>query len=207
MPYTIMQQRELFWFDDPIRFIIDVNNASKFIPDNQMTLDEQLNAVVRFSIYFSILTLVIKRDYRILFFVVFTAFMTLVIRKYNENAQSKRKTVLEKLDLGDERGRGLCMKPTKENPFMNVRMSDYKDFPSRPPACNIAKRPVNKLAQNYFNDGLYRNVDDIFGRQASDRQFYTMPVTTIPNDQTKFAEWLYRAPGSTCKEKAAVCRP
>lgn len=202
-----MQQRETFWFDDPLWFLIDVHNASKFIPDNQMSLDEQLNAVVRFSIYFSLITLVIKRDYRILFFVVFTAFMTLIIRKYNDDLHSKRKTVLEKMDLGDERGRGLCMKPTKENPFMNVRMSDYKDFPSRPPACNIAKRPVNKMVRSYFDDGLYRDVDDIFGKQASDRQFYTMPVTTIPNDQTKFAEWLYRTPGSTCKEKASVCRP
>lgn len=202
-----MQQREIFWFDDPLRFLIDVHNASKFIPNNQMSLDEQLNAVVRFSIYFSLIMLVIKRDYRILFFVVFTAFMTLIIRKYNDDVQSKRKTVLEKMDLGDEKGRGLCVKPTKENPFMNVRMSDYKDFPSRPPACNIAKRPVNKMVRSYFDDGLYRNVDDIFGKQASDRQFYTMPVTTIPNDQTKFAEWLYRTPGSTCKEKASVCRP
>ena len=40
---------------------------------------------------------------------------------------------------------------------------------------------------------------DIFNKNITQRQFYTMPVTTIPNEQTKFANWLYATP-PTCKE-------
>ena len=42
-------------------------------------------------------------------------------------------------------------------------------------------------------------MSDIFGKNNSQRQFYTMPVTTIPNNQTQFANWLYKTE-PTCKE-------
>jgi hypothetical protein len=47
-------------------------------------------------------------------------------------------------------------------------------------------------------------VDDLFNRNTSQRQFYTTPVTTIPNDQTGFARWLYKLP-ETCKENQSNC--
>ena len=50
---------------------------------------------------------------------------------------------------------------------------------------------------NLFN--LYKDVSDIFSKNNSQRQFYTTPVTTIPNDQGSFADWLYKTP-PTCKE-------
>ena len=31
------------------------------------------------------------------------------------------------------------------------------------------------------------------------RQFYTMPISSVPNDQTAFANWLYGTE-NTCKE-------
>ena len=46
---------------------------------------------------------------------------------------------------------------------------------------------------------LYRDESDIFDNLHSQRTFYTMPVTTIPNKQKKFAEFLYKMP-PTCKE-------
>ena len=46
-----------------------------------------------------------------------------------------------------------------------------------------------------------QDVDDLFGRYNSQRQFYTMPSTTVPNDQKSFAEWLYKTP-ETCKENS-----
>ena len=43
------------------------------------------------------------------------------------------------------------------------------------------------------------DVNDVFAKHNSQRQFYTMPVTDICNDQTNFAKWLYLTPPS-CKE-------
>ena len=40
----------------------------------------------------------------------------------------------------------------------------------------------------------------MFGRSQSQREFYTMPSTSIPNDQGSYQDWLYKIPGKTCKE-------
>ena len=34
--------------------------------------------------------------------------------------------------------------------------------------------------------------------------FYTVPIRTVPNDQTEFANWLYKT-GPTCKENSQNC--
>ena len=51
----------------------------------------------------------------------------------------------------------------------------------------------------YYNEGLYEDNFDIFGKKHSARQFYTMPVNSIVNDQGSFANWCYGRP-PTCKE-------
>lgn len=198
------QRKERFWLDDPVTFATNVDYATKFIPDKNMNLAEQLNATMRFALYFSIIVYIVRQDYRVFFFVIFVAFVTIVINNVDRNSKNKRTQILEKLDLTHDRQHGLCIKPTKNNPFMNVIPTDYQDFPSRPKACNISKRPIKKIVNQYMDGGLYRDVDDVFHRKASGRQFYTMPVTTIPSEQNQFAEWLY-ATGPTCKEKTFEC--
>jgi hypothetical protein len=197
---------EKFWLNDPLWFLMDYNNAAKIIPEKHMTFDEQLNAALRFSIYFSLITYVIKRDSKVFFFVIFVAVFTVLMNKHNQNTRSTKKMLLEKLEINQNvTHQGYCTRPTPNNPFMNVSINDYKKFPNRPPACNLQKRSVRKAVNQYFDGELYRNVDDIFHRNASDRQFYTMPSTTIPNGQTDFAEWLYK-PEKTCKESSDSCK-
>ena len=90
-----------------------------------------------------------------------------------------------------------CRKPTPRNPFMNVMPGD--DF-TKPAAC---KSHNNQTIQNkineHFDANLFKDVSDIFNNRNSQREFITMPSTTIPNDQTAFAKWLYLSP-PTCKE-------
>ena len=38
-----------------------------------------------------------------------------------------------------------------------------------------------------FNHDLFRDVSSVYGKRNSQRQFYTVPSTTIPNNQTSFA--------------------
>jgi hypothetical protein len=82
---------------------------------------------------------------------------------------------------------------------MNVLVSDYSINPTRKKACDIRKSNISKQVNEYFNKNLYRSVSDIFNKEASDRQWVTNPVTTIPNDQNDFAEWCYKTK-PTCKE-------
>ena len=83
---------------------------------------------------------------------------------------------------------------------MNVLMNDYVHNPKRPEACNVSKPVVEKKIKQYFENDLYMNIDDVFNKNSSYRQFYTTPSTTIPNDQEGFAKWLYFSEDKTCKE-------
>lgn len=96
-----------------------------------------------------------------------------------------------------------CTVPTKQNPFMNVLINEYEENPLRKKACFINKQ-VGEYVDKYFNEDLYRSVDDIYQKNASERQYYTMPSTEIPNEQDKFAKWLYGIDGKTCKEGNAL---
>lgn len=89
------------------------------------------------------------------------------------------------------------VQPNVDNPFMNAMPFDDRD---RAPAAIQLGNPVKQMeVETAFDYGTYRDVDDVFNRNNSQRQFYTMPTTTFPGDQTAFANWLYKVP-VTCKE-------
>jgi len=88
--------------------------------------------------------------------------------------------------------------------FMNILMNDYVENPQRKRACEHSKKCTKKLTNKYFYDNLFVDVDDIYENRQSQRAFYTMPNTTIPNDQTKFANALYKMP-ETCKTDQENC--
>ena len=94
-----------------------------------------------------------------------------------------------------------CTLPTKDNPLMNINVGDD---PNRPPPCEHTDN-IKENINDKFNYNLYRDVDDLFERHNSQRQFYTMPSRTLPNNQTEFAEWLYKSP-PTCKENSLCLR-
>ena len=96
--------------------------------------------------------------------------------------------------------------PTAANPFMNVLISEISDNPYRNPAASVTATKVKQELDDYFETMFASDPGDAFQRTQSQRQWVTMPSTTIPNDQGALADWLYRVPGQTCKEgNTAVC--
>ena len=89
--------------------------------------------------------------------------------------------------------------PTVNNPFMNVLLTDYTKKNRKPAANSHNNTVIQDEIENKFESNLYNDVENVFARNNSQRQFYTNPSTTIQNDQTGFAEWLYSRPKS-CKE-------
>lgn len=113
-------------------------------------------------------------------------------------------------NLGEKNVNGICTSPTLDNPFMNVTMKDYMNFDKdgsivdRPPACDASDPTVKTEIETNFNNNLFRDVNDVFGKSNSQRQFFTMPYTQIPNDRESFQNWLYLNP-ATCKENSDNC--
>lgn len=104
-----------------------------------------------------------------------------------------------------------CVRPTVANPFMNTTMGDYLNIDEnnkifdREEACDPNNPDIKRDIDADFNNNLYKDVGDIFGKTNSQRNFYTMPWTTIPNDPNHdFAKWLYKTP-ATCHEDQASC--
>jgi hypothetical protein len=90
--------------------------------------------------------------------------------------------------------------PTDRNPFMNVLLDEIKYNPTRPPAADITEKNVKITLDDFFRVEFTSDPTDVFGKTQSQRQFITMPSTTVPNDQDSYQSWLYKIPGKTCKE-------
>lgn len=117
-------------------------------------------------------------------------------------AGDKREQLYTVDELEDYR-RNTCRRPTIDNPFMNPSILDYNN--NEPPvACNADDDFVDESTRVNFNHNLFRNVDELWERENSQRQFYTVPNTAVPNNQTEFAKWLYKIP-SICKENHTRC--
>ena len=90
--------------------------------------------------------------------------------------------------------------PTARNPFMNVLLDEIKYNPARPVATSVLDPSVKVTLDDFFRTEFTADPTDVFGRSQSQRQFVTMPSTSIPNDRESYQNWLYKIPGKTCKE-------
>jgi hypothetical protein len=90
--------------------------------------------------------------------------------------------------------------PTAKNPFMNVSINDIKYNPNKPSATSISSPDIQDTLDSFFRVQWISDPTDVFGKSQSQREFITMPSTSIPNDQESYQNWLYKIPGKTCKE-------
>ena len=185
---------EAIWYKKPKEFLTP-DNIDKFVPLQDSHIEDQLNAVMRFVIILAILILLFRGSvYHAISAVAITALLTVIIYQHNSRKLGSIKEKMDLLDLEtDEYNNRVCKTPTKSNPYMNVMMNEYTDFPKRPPACNVSSEPVKKKITKWWKENLYSDSGDIFetNTRLNKRQFYANPATTIPNDQGAFARWLY----------------
>ncbi len=103
--------------------------------------------------------------------------------------------------------------PNSQNPFNNVMIDDYNDSAAKKPAppsynkntqhnlLESAKKLVQEInhEQPNITDKLFHDLGEKINLEHSMRPFYSNPSTTIPNDQTAFANFCYGSMTS-CKE-------
>jgi hypothetical protein len=131
--------------------------------------------------------------------------ISIIIYNYQYEKTKKIEKYLNEnnLDIIDNK---KCIKPTKSNPFMNPNILDskYDENNNMFSACSIENSKINKNMNEYFNENVFRETDDLYNKSLLPRQFYTMPSTTIPNEQDKLGDWLYNN-GPSCKENGLTC--
>lgn len=181
-------------------FLNDVNKLFKFelIPTADMTIEEKLNALMRLILFIGIIMTLLFNDSKYIMFIIIIGMVFIFIYNYQTQSIKNAEKFLDKknLDIVDNK---ICYKSTVDNPFMNPTIMDVQYNPNRPEACTINNTEIEKDMDKNFYSRLYRDVGDIYGKMSSERQFYTVPSTTIPNKQVELAHWLYNR-GPSCKE-------
>jgi hypothetical protein len=181
------------WYKNPS---ILISNIDEFFPTNDLSKIGKINAIARFAIYYSIIIIICKLDSKWLSISV----LLLLISLFLGTTETFINNVSD--DIKDK----TCFHPKSNNPYMNFTLYDNMTNPNRKEACNYNN--VKQDIRNAYKSKLYADELDIWGRNISDRNFYTMPSTTIVNDQTKFAEWVYKSTfenGGNCKESGESC--
>ena len=194
-----------FWFKD-ISILFKKNRLIEFFPNYQMTLIEKLNAIARLSIYLGLVLYLITKRYLYLYIPLLVMLFTLFIftnqRENMELYYNSYQSQLNKIN-GERLISQKCTEPTINNPFMNIDL--IGDSKTKEAACpSWDNKNIQKDIETKFDYNLYKDVSDLFGKSNSQREYYTMPSTTIPNKQTEFAKWCY-ATGPTCKESSVDC--
>ena len=189
---------EKIWYEDLLNWFT-AENYYVIIPMDNMTMAEKLNAIARFFVYLGVILALVTLKYAYVFFGIIACLFTAAIYEFEGRKQKRAEKFLDDNDLA-VMDRQLCARPTLENPFMNPNKfgaSSNTELPSG--ACNTSNPEVQASMNANYNAKVFKDVNDIWGRNSSQREFYTVPSTTLGGDQAGFAKWLYGT-GPTCKE-------
>jgi hypothetical protein len=200
------KKTDKIWYKD-IPILFTPSRLIDFFPTKCNTLEENLNSIVRLSIYGSIIITLYKRDPRYMAWIIIFLLLTYVIdvnydvKVENYHMFDDLKTKLKK------------PKPTINNPFMNPVYSGSAIAEGKPVVAVEQYYQDTEKAENTrediknkFNYNLYQDIEDVFERGNAQRQFYTVPSTTIPNDQELFSNFLF-GDMKSCKENSSDCIP
>lgn len=186
------------WIDN-FDILYEKNYLFEIVPGKTFDFNRKLNSLLRLSIYYSIIVYLTTKNNKIFLVPIFTGIFTVLMGK------NLKKNIINKayIDLKNNKGEPLevidedCRIPTENNPFMNPTI--YGENNNKTSCLSYNNKGIQKNIENNFNKHLNRESTDIFGKNNSQRQFYTVPSKKYPNDQDSFKKWLYSTP-PTCKE-------
>jgi hypothetical protein len=174
---------ESLWIDDPAN-LFNKTNWYKFVPTSSMNIPTAMNAIVRFSIYISLILYGATQKSAYLLAVPLVLILTVIVVKLFPSSRSLEAFATEALKE--------YTYPTGKNPFMNPLLTEILDNPNRPPAAPVTSSEVRKKIQSAFQEtsDLYMDTTDKFDMAQAMRTFHTVQSGIIPNDQAGFLEFL-----------------
>jgi len=177
-----------YWYKNPI---ILINNYDKFFPCSKYSKIEKVNSIALFGIYYAIIIIIFKLNTKFISISICLIILSIFLGVMDKYEMFINKTTNYK-----------CVHPTRNNPFMNFTLGDHIMNPNRLPACDTDDVRNEELA-NYRNNNIVE-LGDLYGKTITDRNFYTMPSTTIVNDLKGFLDFTYGDFGK-CKSEGKDC--
>lgn len=217
-----------FWGDDP-NVLLSLEYITELYPSENMSSTQKLNAITRSVIILTIMGGFFTNYIRLWIIAFITLAAIWYLHYYQSKVKKVRfvdeafgnpdevdgttkeniKNIMDTKSLPKD----LFSDPKSNNPFGNVILTDYdhpEDKKPAPPSYNKrindtivtqTKQSIldNNPEQPHITNKLFSGLDDDLAFEQSMRPFYSMPNTTIPNDQNAFAEFCYGSMVS-CKE-------
>ena len=225
-----MKEQNNIWFEDANN-LFNKNNFFDIIPLVDMTFEEKINSITRFSIYLSIILIIFTGNLNYLYIPISTILLFYLVyifkpkakelfnTNHNESNEASNEVSNESNNEASSENKSenenskttAVIEPVIED-LSNCRKPtkdnplmnlQIKDFskPSHERACNVNNEEIKETIDNSFDDKLYLNTEVIYNTRFNQRNFYTMPNTRSYADQGSFANWLYNTPVSCAQGK------
>jgi hypothetical protein len=161
---------ERFWYSDP-SILFAKDTWYKFVPTATMNVATSLNAVVRFSVYLSVLLFLSCMDPTYLLMIPVVMAISIFLNNWFPQAKKMKESFVSSY-VGPEE-----TMPTPDNPFMNAPLTDILDNPNRPPAADVTRVDVRNQVNDAFaqTSNIYMDTSDVFDVVQSQRNFHTVP--------------------------------
>jgi len=177
---------ESLWIDDPAN-LFTKETWSKFVPTSSMDIPTAMNAIVRFTVYVSVILFMARGNTAYLLAIPLVLALTVLVVKFFPTART--------LEAFTEKASAKIREytyPTGKNPFMNPLLTEILDNPNRPQAAPITSNEVKRQIESSFKQttDLYMDTSDKFDLAQAMRTFTTVQSGVIPNDQDGFLKFL-----------------
>lgn len=206
------KKSEKFWIEDPCILFTNFCMFNPFIVFNNKPLSNVMNSLTRLIIICMIVIFSITKNLNYIYIGIIIILIFIVIyymgknesflelpnngpflENPNINIHSESKKNLDNANLPRRHSDFNNTHVPINNPLKNVKITDYDIHPE------YSKATLSDSRMNKFVNGKYFQTSDqwIFDKQT--QPYYTMPNSSVPNDQVSFANWLYGTE-NICKE-------
>jgi len=202
-----------FWIDDPT-ILLNSKYIFNIIPNENQTINNNLNALSRFIILITFFGYITLKHYMILILgfiilgiiVIFYSYKEgYVNHGYQDYKHTKITDYLSNINpLGNTLMSDYKYNPTKKESIEKMPLSADKSYGKTPSyetqynstvEDNINNKTKEFIYENNKNNNkikeLFKDEGDNMAFEHQMRQFHTTPNTTIPNDQSSFLTYCY----------------
>jgi len=188
-----MSRADKIWYDD---LFILTQRPLEFFPAQGQSPSEHANALVRLTAYGSLGMFLYNGNIKTLWWGLGAIILITLLYRGRGGKFAGLSTGL----LGTQ---PKCRPPTPENPLANMLVSEYgKGMP--PPPCEYDDS--KEKTEEYFDRGLFKDLNDVYDVNNSQRQFVTVPNGGRAPDLVEFAKFLGKDMQGKCKQDTAFCR-
>lgn len=164
-----------FWYTDP-SVLFAKETWFVFVPQPTMSVRAALNAIVRFSIYLSVLLVATTLNPWYVLIIPIVMGATIVLHRLFPEVKKMTEGFVSGPVVSGYEGEEESM-PSTDNPFMNPQLTEINTDNKRPPAADITRIDVRDKVNKAFaqTSNIYMDTGDVFQQVQAQRNFYAVP--------------------------------